>query len=464
MYCEVPMTIKLKIALYNIILVSVIVLLMLFFMSTMSDSIIEQNVKNQLLFLIEENADEVEYDDGKLELDDLTFYLDHITTLVYSETGYYMAGQIEQIDIFSTYPLKDQEFTKVTVDGEDFILYDFFVDHRKHEGVYLRGIASVAEISAPIERLFLVTMIFLPLFILLSGAGSYYIGRKAMEPMEKIMGIAEEISHGDDLSSRINLGQGKDEVSQLAQTFDEMFSQLEQAFLAEKQFSSDVSHELRTPIAVILAECELHLTSTSSETEQREALEVIQRQGFKMQKLISTLLHLIRIDNGVEKMQGVEIDFSELVEIVCEEQESLLQQGKELRTEIQRGIFLELDDSMMIRVLSNLIDNGFKYGKEDGFVKVSLREQGAAVILTVEDDGIGLIQEDLDKIFHRFYQVAKSRTVENGSMGLGLSMVEQMVKLQGGTIQVESELGVGSRFILNFKKNEIMIFFNLDLT
>lgn len=446
------MSIKLKIALYNTFLMSIVVVLVLLFMNSISDSVVEATTREQLKFIVHENAEEIEWDDGVLEIDDIDFYENHVNTLVYSIDGYHIAGYISHIEEFNT-PLTHGVITPITVAGVNFLVYDYLVESRKYEDVFIRGIVSLTEMTDTFNALFYFTFYSLPLLIILAGFGSYAISKKSMKPLEKIIDIANEISDGDDLSRRIDLGKGKDEIHNLSNTFDIMFGKLEKAFIAEKQFTSDVSHELRTPIAVILAECECNLTNETDEDEKTESLQSIQNQAKKMQTLTTALLNFIRMDNGIHKANLEEVDLSELIELVCEEQESLLPENKKIITQLPDTLILNLDYGMMIRVLSNLIDNGFKYGKDDGYVKVELKEQDEIIILSIEDNGIGISQEHIGNIFNRFYQVDTSRTMKNqGSMGLGLSMVEQLIKCHNGTIKVESEIGAGTKFIIEIPK------------
>lgn len=447
---------KLKITILNSLLMSLIVCFILCFMVYVSDFVIVSSGENQLKFIVHENAEEVDWDDGALDLDDIEFYENSISTLIYSVDGYHLAGSKEDHGLFSSIPLQNMKVSSVSVDKVDYLLYDFLVESRKHDDVFIRGILSVTEISQTVNMIFFITLITLPLFILISAVGSYLITKISMKPLTKMIETAEMISQGEDLSLRIQLGSGRDEVHKLGDTFDVMFTKLEELFLAEKQFSSDVSHELRTPTAVILAECECHLHENTTAEEKQEALEVIEKQGKIMQQLISALLNLVRLDNGVEKIDLANEDLSELLTVICEEQLHLLPEKSRLLTEIPENIHCALDYSLMIRVISNLIHNGFKYGKSGGFVKVTLENQKEKVLISVSDDGIGIGEEHIGKIFHRFYQVDTARTEEKEvGMGLGLSMVERIVKLHHGEIFVESELGKGTTFHILLKKEVI---------
>lgn len=447
------MSVKFKIAIYNTFLASIITIVVLIFMFSMSSSVVESSTRTQLKFVIHENASQVEFDHGELELEDVNFYENHIYTLVYSHDGYHLAGSIPQQEAFDA-PLLHGQVTPFTVDGVNYLIYDTLVSDREHDGVFLRGIVSLVEVGDTVETLFFLTTLALPVFLLFAGLGSYYISKHSLKPLEKIIQTAQDISNGQELARRIDLGPGKDEVHQLADTFNQMFSQLEQAFLAEKQFSSDVSHELRTPVAVILAQCECNLKGEASPQELEQALFSIQGQGRKMQQIINSLLGLIRMDSGQQKAQLEDVDFSELLTLVCQEQESLLPEDRKILTQIPPEILCRVDYSMMIRVLSNLIDNGLKYGKPGGYVRVTLEDHGDQIWFTVEDDGMGIPADQQPLVFQRFYQVDTARQDQvTQSMGLGLAMVAQIVKLHQGTITLESVFGLGSVFRVKIPKN-----------
>ena len=138
-------------------------------------------------------------------------------------------------------------------------------------------------------------------------------------------------------------------------------------------------------------------------------------------------------------------DLSDLVHVVCEEQAIVARRGIRLQTDIQPELYAEIDVFLISRMLQNLIDNAYKFGKENGFVRVTLHRSGSGARLTVEDNGIGIPEEDLGRIFQRFYQAEDSRRSQSG-MGLGLSMVRQIVQLHGGTITVRSTVDKGTTF------------------
>lgn len=162
--------------------------------------------------------------------------------------------------------------------------------------------------------------------------------------------------------------------------------------------------------------------------------------------MISQLLLLSRADQGRQQLQMEKLNLSELTEMVCEEQ-ALLAEEKfiSITTQIEPDLYAFADETFYIRMLSNLLSNAIYYGKEKGHILVSLIRQNGFITGSVEDDGIGISQDDLPHIWERFYRADASRSA-SGHSGLGLSMVKWIVEAHGGTITAESTLGKGSIF------------------
>lgn len=433
---------KIKLSVYNTILMSIMVFLVLFFMINISGSVIKVSSEQQLKSVVNENAEEIEYKKDELDFSDIEFYEDQVTTLVYSNKGKLIAGHTRN-EILE--PLIDGQVKTIIQDNEEYLIYDLLYVSRYTEDVYLRGIISTSSVSQMLNRVFLIAIITLPLFIIISSIGSYLICKNSLKPLEKMVKTAEDIIASDDLTLRIKYKNGKDEISRLSIAFDNMLDRIEHIYLREKEFTSDVSHELRTPTAVILAECEI--------ADKNESIEVINLQAKKIKQIINNLLKLIRLENGIEKVEIEEVDLSELFEVICDEYENILPENIKFKIDIAENIKFRLDYAMISRVLTNLIDNSIKYIGEGDFIEIILSENETEIEFSVKDNGIGIDSENISKIFERFYRVDKSRT-ESDSMGLGLSMVKQMIELNNGQIKVESEINKGSKFIITFNKGE----------
>ena len=233
----------------------------------------------------------------------------------------------------------------------------------------------------------------------------------------------------------------------MAETFDEMLEQLEIAFQREKQFTSDVSHELRTPISVIMAQCDACLADESLSEEQRQQISLIYRKTKNMAEMISQLLLLSRADQGRQPLNRERLNVSEITEMIIEEQKMIngLSVGQiQIEAHIEPDIFAYIDETFYIRMIVNLLSNAIAYSKENGKIELSLTKTEHEVVGSIRDNGIGIPKEKLPYIWKRFYQVSPSRSGSHS--GLGLSMVEWIVKAHGGWIKAESVLGEGSIF------------------
>ncbi len=227
-----------------------------------------------------------------------------------------------------------------------------------------------------------------------------------------------------------------------------MFERLENAFEKERQFTSDASHELRTPVSVITAQCEFTLEKPRTGEEYENALETILRQSKKMSRLINDMLDYIRLEMRAESYKKETIDLTELVESLCFDMALIKEKDIVLSWEVEKNICFSGSRLLLSRLLTNLISNAYRYGKEEGHIFVCLKRREHQITLSVSDDGIGIAQEEQLKIFQRFYQADTSHS--GSGTGLGLSMADQIVRFHKGSIRVESALGKGSTFYIFF--------------
>jgi len=213
-----------------------------------------------------------------------------------------------------------------------------------------------------------------------------------------------------------------------------------------KQFVADVSHELRTPITTIKTYSET-LLDVDDESVKREFLSVIIKECDRMTRLITDLLYLSRLDSGENILKIEEVNVSELVRFVCEKMRiHAKKKNQKLLCSAEENVVIEADRDRLEQVLINLINNAVVYVQEGGQIEVGLKKDGSYVKITVDDNGPGIPEDDLPRIFERFYRVDKARSRSLGGSGLGLSIADEIVKAHGGKIQVESRVGVGTKF------------------
>lgn len=414
-----------------------------------------QTTLDRMQTMAEASRKELEAKDGELEIDrDLEAFDDGVYLSLYDTAGVPLYGFVPR-EFDNSVIFDDGSLRTVESGGHSWYLYDEQITVEDYGPVWVRSIAAADAFNSTLGTLGKTALLVLPVFVVLAAVCGYLLTRRAFAPVRQITQTAREIGEGGDLSRRIGLTGRKDEIHTLAAEFDAMFARLEQAFDREKQFTDDASHELRTPTAVILSQSEYALQNTHPQGETRAALESIHTQAARMAALLSQLLMLARADKGRQVVQREPVDLSELVEMVAEtEAEQAEARNITVQTELEPGVMVQGDETLLMRLLINLTENAIRYGRPGGQVKLTLRRQDGEAVGTVEDDGIGIAPEDLDKIWQRFWQADPARS--GGGAGLGLSMVRWIAQAHGGRVTVQSEPGKGSifTFFLPCEKNE----------
>ena len=438
-------SIKVRLTVWYTALMTLMAALVLVFMLSISNSVISQSAMTQLSQTVRSSLQYIHMTDGKLTLDeDFSFYSSGIYLLIYSESEALLAGQLPTPFTGVSEPFQNGLTRPVDTSQGRYYVLDFWVQLGWENGVWVRGLLAAPEDQQTAVTLLRVAAITMPLFILLAALGGWWIAKRALRPLDRIIDTAAAINEGRDLSARLAITRGSGEFVRLSDTFDHMLERLERSFEAEKQFTNDASHELRTPVSVILSACEYAEKFDETPEERQETIEMIHRQAGKMSVLITQLLSMARMDQGA----GTAMETVDLTALVRGQCRDLPWDSDRLRLDLEEGIAVQGNGALLSRLVQNLVENGFKYGKSDGHVWVSLRQAGEEVLLAVKDDGIGIPKEQQEKVWQRFYQVDPARTGGSGA-GLGLAMVQQIAQLHGGHMEVESVPEIGSVFTLH---------------
>ena len=436
-------SIKWRMTLWFTVVMVTISALVLVFVMLMNRNSVTRPPEAQVVYMVQRNADDLEFDHGNWDFSDVEFYGHGVYTEIYDEDGRLLGGA-GPAAVTEQMPFSDEGLRTVTgSDGGRYYVYDRALNVGGAT-VWVRGTIDSAAREGVMDVIVPLAWALLPGLVVVSALGGWLISSLSFKPMEKVIAAAESISGGDDLSKRIGLPRGKSEINRLAGAFDDMFDRLERSFKAETQFTSDASHELRTPVTVILAECDTLERTQPTAEDYQEGVGVIRRQAQQMSRLIGQLLHITRLEQGTQKVSFEQADLGELAEVVCGQQRLLAPEDTTLTCHTQ-PLTLELDVLLMTRLLNNLISNAFRYGVPGGHVDVAVRREGDDAVLTVSDDGIGIAPEQQERIWQRFYQVDPARSGGEGT-GLGLYMVRQIARLHGGTAEVDSAPGQGSTF------------------
>lgn len=440
------MSAKLRLTLWFTLMVFILAAMVLVFVLVINSAAITDDPAERLVKTVMRNADDVEFDNGRFDWEDLELYRRGVYCSFYSTAGELLLAAEDPGMTALSLPFEKNIIRTVNIGGQDYFCYDSYVD-MDITGIWIRGLVSSSDRSGLMHTIIVLTCTLLPALMALTLGGGWIIALDAFRPMEKILSAADSISDGGDLTARVGLKRGPTEMRRLSRAFDRMFARLELSFNAERQFASDASHELRTPITVILAECDRAKRKDKSPEDFLASIAVIEEQGKHMSELVQQLLGLTRIQHGTDRYPMRRSDLSIFVESCCGEFMPHDSRGISLETDIKPGIEADFNPALMSRVVQNLLQNAYKYGRENGHILVSLEQRGGRALLRVRDDGIGIAPEDQDKIWQRFWQADTSRG-EDGGSGLGLAMVKEIAEFHGGRASVDSEPGKGSTFMV----------------
>lgn len=405
----------------------------------LEDKYVNQKSTQELVEAVEEiyeNPDKFEnFDDG-------------IYCIKYNENNDIIAGKIPK-DFDMTLAFSIEDINTYQVENKKFLYYD---TRLKDSGDWIRGIYPLSKYQNEASRMWDIGIAIAGLGIILVIVIAYKIIKNAFKPVNIISDTALEIKNSKDFSRRIELDYGEDEIYKMASAFNEMLDTVEEVFIHEKQFSTDVSHELRTPVSVILAQSDYSLNYTETLKEAIEAFEVINRQAEKMKNLINQIMELSKLERQKE-IEKERINFSNIILELLTDYKTLLELDEEkkinLIIDVEKDLRIYGNKLMLERVFINLFTNAMKF--TETMINVSLKKINKKVILQVRDDGIGISKKDQKYIWNRFFQSSNSRNKDmNKGSGLGLSMVNRIVQLHSGTIELESELDKGSCFIIKF--------------
>jgi heavy metal sensor kinase len=290
-------------------------------------------------------------------------------------------------------------------------------------------------------------LMFAPLLLMAAAAGGYWLSRRALSPVDALVRTAREVT-GTSLNSRLQKLETGDELQRLSDTLNEMLDRIESAFLRITEFTADASHELRTPVSLIRTEAELALRRSRGEAEYKESLRHILLEAERTTALIEQLLSLARADSGRETLRLQHVDLRQTLRSVVDGwQRVATLRDLDFSANFDVPEFFVLgDETFLRRLLDILLDNAFKYTSAPGSVRLSLAPKGESAVITVQDSGVGIAEEEQGRIFERFYRVDKARSRAQGGAGLGLAIAQWIVTQHGGSLAVESHSGDGAAF------------------
>lgn len=297
-----------------------------------------------------------------------------------------------------------------------------------------------------LNRLFLQLTLGLPLAILVVVAGGWLLLRRALAPVEQITSAAERITQHN-LGERLPVAHTGDELERLSASFNRMIARLDEAFQNSQRFVADASHDLRTPLTILHGELEGFVQDPRLPAELRERAAVMLEETLHLTKIVEQLFTLSRLDAGEARTEWTKFDLAELAKTTAD-QMGLLAEDKNISIscDAAQKLLVEGDAVRLKQVIVNLLDNAIKYTPDKGAIQLRVHGINGHVVLEVKDTGIGIAADALPHVFERFYRVDKTRSGENESAGLGLSIVKSICAAHGAQVEAQSTVGRGSCF------------------
>ncbi|QKF83496.1 sensor histidine kinase [Halarcobacter ebronensis] len=318
---------------------------------------------------------------------------------------------------------------------------------------YILQVATNYKIlNETMQNLFYILIFIIPIILIFSITGGYFLIYKSFNPIEEILENLREIN-STTLSKRLLYSKREDEIDMLAKEINSLLERLEISFDKINQFSSDASHELKTPLTIIRGEIEIALRKDREKEEYKTTLQSCLDEVLIIQQTIDDLLFLAKEESS-EKSIHETIYVDELTLEAAKELKPFAKiKNIEIKIQINDIFQIEGHNKLLKIGIKNILKNAIIYSHEASSVTVKNSIENDNFVITIEDKGIGISKEDQTKIFEKFYRTDKSRNKESGGTGLGMSIVEKIAKLHGAKIELESQEKVGTTVKLIFKRD-----------
>ena len=291
--------------------------------------------------------------------------------------------------------------------------------------------------------------------LIVAGIGGWYMARRALKPVAEITDTARNLT-AFHLDKRLPETGNDDELGRLVHTFNEMLDRIQSGVMKISQFSSDASHELRTPLTIMRGEIEIALRKDRTTKEYKKVLNSMLEEVQRMDKIVGDLLFCARADTGHVKPKNTEGDLVKMLHENIEKMRPIAEQKNisfSYSPEIQ-SIVYQIDPGLFSQLIYNIADNAIKYTEPGGRIDASIHEDKDGIIIEIRDTGTGIPEDEIPRVFDRFYRVDKARSGPGQSSGLGLSICKWIVETYGGRITIESEENSGTTVTMSFPLHE----------
>jgi len=281
-----------------------------------------------------------------------------------------------------------------------------------------------------------------------------FLSRTLTHPIHELTEATQAVAEGK-LGQQVSV-RSKDEMGELAKSFNKMSTDLARSIEARKQMTADIAHELRTPLSLILGHAEA--VHDGVLPPSKENFEIIREEALRLEHLVNDLRTLSLADAGELSINLQAVSLQKLLDDLQATYQHVAGQ-KNIKIVVEAAPelpMLNIDPGRMTQVLTNLLDNSLHHTPEGGQINLSANSVQGGVELSIKDSGPGIEGEDVNRIFNRFYRADKARNRDDGGSGLGLAIAKSIVELHNGQIWAESKAGQGLRIIVRFEKSNLL--------
>jgi len=308
---------------------------------------------------------------------------------------------------------------------------------------YILVAMSLEDANMVLGNLNQILFIVYPLILLILFGIARIIAGRSIKPVASIIETSNVITR-DNLKSRIPLPSNKDELFVLSKTINNLLDRIENAIQREKQFTSDASHELRTPLAVIKGTLEVLIRKPRDQAEYEAKINFCVNEVDRLNFMVDELLLLARLENQKQSLKIESVFLNAIIlDSLARYSDKIRIKNIEIVNILQEDVYIQTDVYLFSIILGNIISNALKYSQENGKVEIILKSESNKIYCTIKDNGIGILVEDLDKVFNPFYRSRASEFPDLKGTGLGLSIVSRLCDLLQIDFLIENNQGSG---------------------
>jgi len=338
-------------------------------------------------------------------------------------------------------------FRNMAIAGKNFRTASVFFSPIGKENYVVQIGHPIDALKALLRNRIYDSLIGIPIILLIAHLLGRLLVKRILTPVQKITRAVEAISLKD-LSARVDPQHFEKEIEYLANSFNQMLARLDRSFEYIKEFSASIGHELKTPLAIIRGESEIALRKEKSIKDYQKVLNVIIEESNRMVHIVEDLVFLTKLDYNPDNIKKEHFDFIQFFAEIQQRVHTLVSQ-KQISLSVtmpEISVIVEGNKLHLSRLFFNLIQNAIKFTPSGGRISLSIHPEDEVLKVFISDTGPGIREEDLPRIFQRFFHKDVTRTEKTEGIGLGLSIAKAIAKFHNGDIEVKSKLREGSTF------------------